>query len=231
SQLLPSETTLMNEFGVARGTVREAIAVLRAEGLVVTEHGRGTYARPVLPIRRIGSDRYRREIEQLTGENPPATSFIHDHATDWAAYQLDKDFREVPATPAVAELFGVEPGTMLLERQFLFRIHGVPQQLSTSCYPLTLVNGTPVADPDNEPWPGGNIAQLHSLGITATRIREQVRARMPLEDEVQALRIPSGVPVLAVTRRTYAGDEVVEVAVDIVLPADRTELEYDIPLQ
>ncbi|MGH3748862.1 MAG: GntR family transcriptional regulator, partial [Micromonosporaceae bacterium] len=42
SQLLPSETTLMNEFGVARGTVREAIAVLRAEGLVVTEHGRGT---------------------------------------------------------------------------------------------------------------------------------------------------------------------------------------------
>lgn len=230
-QLLPSETALIDEFGVSRGTIREALALLRAEGLVVTEHGRGTYARPVLPVRRLGSDRYRREIDQLDSTRPPETSFTRDQGIDWPAYQLDKQFREVPASAAVAELFDIEPGTMLLERQFLFRAHGVPQQMSTSCYPLDLVAGTPVADPANEPWPGGNIAQLHSLGITVTNIRERVRARMPVADEIDALRIPSGVPVITITRQTYAEGRVVEVAVDIVLPADRTELEYDIDLR
>lgn len=185
----------------------------------------------MLPVRRLASDRYRREIEQIPQGGPPETSFTRDQGIDWSAYQIDKEFREASASTAVAGLFGVEPGTLLLERQFVFRAHGVPQQMSTSCYPLDLVAGTPVADPANEPWPGGNIAQLHSLGITVTNIRERVRARMPAAEEFTVLRIPSGVPVLTITRQTYAGDRVVEVAVDIVLPADRTELEYDIPLR
>ena len=223
--LLPTEPQLIAEFGVSRGTIREALGLLRAEGLVVTEHGRGSYARPILPVTRRGSDRYRQEME-LTR----ATSFTVDHDLDWSAYQLDREFREVPASSAIAELFGAEPGTMLLERRFVFRAYGVPQQMSTSSYPLDLVAGTPVADPANEPWPGGNFAQLRSLGITVTRIVEKIRARMPAPEEVQTLRIPGGTPVLAITRRTFAGDRVVEAAVDIVLPADRTELEYEVDL-
>ncbi|MFI5929755.1 GntR family transcriptional regulator [Micromonospora sp. NPDC051543] len=42
--LLPAESTLAVEFEAARGTIRQAIAVLRDDGLVTTEHGRGTYA-------------------------------------------------------------------------------------------------------------------------------------------------------------------------------------------
>jgi GntR family transcriptional regulator len=228
--LLPSETALIAEFGVSRGTIREALGLLRAEGLTVTEHGRGTYARPVMPVRRLASDRYRRDRDQITGTEPLGTSFTHDQGIAWADYQLDKEFREVPASSALAELLEVEPGTMLLERRFLFRSMGVPQQTSTSYYPLTLVAGTPVADPGNEPWPGGNIAQLHTLGIEVTSVRERVRARMPMPDEVETLNIPGGVPVLTITRRMYAGERVVEAAVDIVLPADRTELEYRIDL-
>jgi DNA-binding FadR family transcriptional regulator len=44
-QHLPSETALMQEHGLARDTVRRAIAVLRAEGLIVVEPGRGTWVR------------------------------------------------------------------------------------------------------------------------------------------------------------------------------------------
>jgi DNA-binding GntR family transcriptional regulator len=43
---LPSESQLMGEHGVARGTVRQAIETLRTEGLVVTIRGRGTYVAP-----------------------------------------------------------------------------------------------------------------------------------------------------------------------------------------
>ncbi len=40
---VPSETQLQQEFGVARGTARKAIEVLREAGLVVTVPGRGSY--------------------------------------------------------------------------------------------------------------------------------------------------------------------------------------------
>jgi GntR family transcriptional regulator len=40
---LPSETTLMQEHGLARETVRKAVRVLRDEGLVQIVQGRGAY--------------------------------------------------------------------------------------------------------------------------------------------------------------------------------------------
>ncbi len=43
---IPSETTLQQEYGVSRGTVRRAIEVIRDHGLVVTVQGRGTFVRP-----------------------------------------------------------------------------------------------------------------------------------------------------------------------------------------
>jgi len=43
---VPSESQLEQEFGIARGTARKAIAVLREQGLVVTVKGRGSYVTP-----------------------------------------------------------------------------------------------------------------------------------------------------------------------------------------
>jgi GntR family transcriptional regulator len=224
--LLPSEPQLIAEFGDSRGTIRDALALLRAEGLLVTEQGRGTYVRPVLPVRRVASTRYRAERDQRAGGQEPATSFTVDQGIGWADYQLDREFREVPASPEAAALFEVAPDTMLLERRFVFRAMGVPAQMSTSSYLLDMVAGTPVADPANEPWAGGNIAQLQSLGIEVTAVVERVRARMPMPDEIETLRLGGGVPVLAVVRQMYAGARVVEVADAIVMPGDRNELEY-----
>lgn len=227
---MASETQLMREHGVSRNTVRLAVGMLRAEGLIITEHGRGSYVRPRLPVRRLGSERYKQEAAQITGEDPPTTSFTADQGIDWSAYRLDKEFREVAATAGLADLLAVAPGTPLLERRFVFYAADRPQQMSYSYYPLDLVAGTPVADPANEPWPGGNIAQLASIGVTITEVHERVRARMPLPEESELLEIAPGVPVLAVTRRMLSDGRPVEAAVDIVIPADRCELDYRIPL-
>jgi GntR family transcriptional regulator len=43
---LPSETTLMQEYEVARGTVRKAIEAIRDHGLIVTVQGRGSFVKP-----------------------------------------------------------------------------------------------------------------------------------------------------------------------------------------
>lgn len=42
---VPSETTLQQEYGVSRDTVRHALEILREAGLVVTVRGKGTYVR------------------------------------------------------------------------------------------------------------------------------------------------------------------------------------------
>ncbi|MEU3457829.1 GntR family transcriptional regulator [Micromonospora sp. NPDC006766] len=48
-QPLPSESTLQQEYGVARGTVRAAVRLLRERGLVVTLPARGTYVAEKAP--------------------------------------------------------------------------------------------------------------------------------------------------------------------------------------
>jgi DNA-binding GntR family transcriptional regulator len=40
---MPSEKDLHDEFGLARETIRRALAVLRAEGLIEVRHGHGTF--------------------------------------------------------------------------------------------------------------------------------------------------------------------------------------------
>src|SRR3954447_20346845 len=40
---IPSENQLVQQYGVARGTARKAIELLRDRGLVMTVTGRGTY--------------------------------------------------------------------------------------------------------------------------------------------------------------------------------------------
>lgn len=228
---LSSETEMVAEYGAARETVRKAIATLRAEGLISTAKARGSFVRPRWPIRRLGADRYKVETRQRD-EQPAekATSFTKDQGIDWSAYTMDKDFTEVGADERLADLLHVDAGTPLLRRHFVFRSHGVPQQISTSYLPLDMVGGTPVADPANEPWPGGNIAQLATLGVHVDRVREQVRTRMPTPDEARVLGIGESVPVLTITRTMLAAGRPVEAAVDIVLPGDRVELDYVIEL-
>jgi DNA-binding GntR family transcriptional regulator len=43
---LPSERSIADEYGVAYATVRNATAVLRERGVIVTVHGRGTFVKP-----------------------------------------------------------------------------------------------------------------------------------------------------------------------------------------
>jgi DNA-binding GntR family transcriptional regulator len=42
---IPSESAIMQEFGVARATARHAVELLRDQGLVVKVPGLGTYVR------------------------------------------------------------------------------------------------------------------------------------------------------------------------------------------
>lgn len=224
---LPTISRLCEFHGVSEIVVRNAFALLRTEGLIETHRGGGTLVRGRPPARRLAMERYRVETDPGA---VPATSFTVDHHIGWRDYRLDRSYSRRRADEDLAALFEVRPGTLLLRRYFVFWARGEPQQISTNYLPWSLVAGTPVSDPDREPWPGGTPAQLAYLGHPATRVEESVRSRMPTPAEATTLRMAPGVPVLTITRRMLSGDRVLEVCRDIVLPADRVVLDYALDL-
>jgi GntR family transcriptional regulator len=74
-------------------------------------------------------------------------------------------------------------------------------------------------------------AQLASLGINVTLVKEAFTCGMPTEHEAKTLKIGSAVPVIRYTRHHVAEDgKIVEVAFPIVRRGDTTVVEFDIPL-
>ena len=55
---LPSETALAETYGVTRMTARQAMDVLKGEGLVRSEHGRGVFVRSRPTVRRLARNRF-----------------------------------------------------------------------------------------------------------------------------------------------------------------------------
>lgn len=232
---LPSESELMEQFGVSRVTVRLAVGALRAEGLILTRQGRGSFVRDREANRQISSTAYQQDARYAARRiAEPATTFGTGSGEDRNRYRLERVFREERATQQVADLLGLPAGEAVLQRRYVYYVDDRPEQISTSYLPLELVKDTPVADPANEPWPGGVIAQLASIGQVVTRVGESVRARMPTPEEATTLRISAGVPVLQITRRMLTGaerDQPVEAAIDTILPADRVVLDYVVDLE
>lgn len=226
---LPSERELAEQYGTARNTAREAIRLLLEQGLVTAEHGRGVFVRQRPPVRRIAMDRYRAD-QQVSTAPDPQTSFTKDQDIAWSDYRLDRDYSQVRAGDELADLFELAPDTQLLRRHFVFWARGVPSQISINYLPWEIVGGTPVADPDNEPWPGGTLDQCRSLGYPITRVEESVTSRMPTTEEATTLQMAAGTPVLTITRRLLSNERAMEVCKDIVLPADQVILDYAIDL-
>ncbi|MFD1320835.1 GntR family transcriptional regulator [Micromonospora sonneratiae] len=74
---LPSETTLAQTHGLARPAVRQAIALLRAEGLVTTSRGYGT--------------RVREQVERKPLELPTGSSAVARMPSDAERIEHDLD--------------------------------------------------------------------------------------------------------------------------------------------
>lgn len=220
---LPSEAALMEHFGVARMTARQAIQELRGEGLVIPEHGRGVFVRPMPPVRRLASDRFARKHR-----NAGKAAFIAE--ADKAGYQPGVDRIKVgraQASEMIAERLRLEPDAEVIVRDRRYLANGRPVEVATSYLPADVAAGTPIEEPD--PGPGGIYARLEDAGHTLARFTEEVGARMPTPDERNALEIGPGVPVLTVVRTAYdADDRAVEVC-DTVKVAPAYLLEYDFP--
>jgi GntR family transcriptional regulator len=219
---LPSERVLMDRYQTSRVTVRQAIAVLGAEGLIDVEHGRGVFVRSRPPLRRLGRERLgRREREAGKG------AFLSDAMAAGREASAEVEVARGVAPPEVAERLHLSQGDQVLIRRRRMLADGKPVQLATSYLPLQLVEGTQIEQADT--GTGGTYARLEELGHRLGRFQEDLSARMPLPDEARALRLGAGVPVIRVVRTAFDEQGAPVEVNEMVLAADRYELTYMLP--
>jgi DNA-binding GntR family transcriptional regulator len=207
--LLPSEHQLSDEFGIARPTVVRALRVLRQEGWIETQQGKGSFVRGRPALTEVASQR-RGQAELERDESATAGDVI---TTGTAA---------PPARIAAA--LGTSAGGELDFRRLLIHQDGEASEILTWWFPPGLARGTALAD--RAPLRGGVRQFLaRTAGSRIDHVIEHVTARRAVPGEAKLLGISRSAPVLAmyVTARDAAGQPVV--ALDLVMAGDLHELE------
>ncbi|GLY32068.1 GntR family transcriptional regulator [Kineosporia sp. NBRC 101731] len=226
---IPSEQSLADWFGRPRPIVRLALNILRSEGLIDTRPGRGTFVRekPAVIVRR--SDRYKRA--------PRPDGLTSPLWRDATAAGVRPTFSPTPktvqerASEQIAHRLRIGPGDPVMHTSYRWVADGQPIQLSESWEPVALVGGTDIEEPEVGTGAGaGVVARMDLIGVHVDAIWEGIKTRPSTAEERRLLAIPEDVWVIVIQRTHMAGEKPVETC-DIVIAADRYELEYLIPIE
>jgi GntR family transcriptional regulator len=202
---LPSERELAERFSVAPQTAREAVKVLKNEGLVIGQAGKGIFVRQTPPLIRFGIERFSR-AKRSTGM---AAQQSEAAALGLTSRQEVLELAEVPAPEWVAKWYEIQPGSPVFMRSRREWVNEQPNQIAISYYRPEVVEGTSIKEQNT--GPGGSYARLEEKGLILTKFHEEIRTRMPNPEEVRQLRLPPGTPVVTVLRIAMTTEGPVEV--------------------
>lgn len=184
---LPSERQFQGDTGAARGTIREALFQLEAEGLIYRRDRSGWYISPPAvtydPTRWSGFMTYVAEQGRV-----PATETL---------------FKEpVPASPAVADIFGTAPGTPLYNLRRRRSIDGRAVLVERIIVDPTMAPGLLDHSLD------GSLTQVLSgqYGLKVVRNRVDMRPCALVKFAADTLGVKPGTPGLMVVRTSLSAD-------------------------
>jgi GntR family transcriptional regulator len=218
---LPTESEFQARYGVSRTTARGALRLLETEGLVVTRRGHGSFVRVRPPIRRVASNR-RHAAHRASGK-PIFDTEVEAQDQRPSRRMMGTGVEEAP--PDVAAWLQIKLEELVVVRRRLQLINDEPAVLSTSYFPRWLAEGTRLEQPDA--LPEGPDTAIENLGYRFARVVEVVSARMPSPEEVQALRLGPGVPVVRLLHIDYdLEDRPLQVADDLYV-GDRHEFVFE----
>jgi GntR family transcriptional regulator len=190
---LPTMDALADEYDVNRQTARQALNLLKAEGLAEYRGGRaGTVVRQrpaerMVRGRAVGRD----NLGYYSGENVK-------HWRPVAGTQTE--VQTEPAPVDIAAYLGIEAGTPVVVRRRLNGDPDVPvrRQLTDSWLHPDAVAAVPVIAGSS--GLGGIYDRLEEWAGRPIAWEEEVTAATPSPDEVAALMLPPGVPLLRIIR-------------------------------
>lgn len=181
---LPSERQFQTETGTARGTIREALAQLEAEGLIYRRDRSGWYVSPPAvtydPTRWAGFISYVREQGRVPGTET-----------------LGGDV--VPASSGLADIFRVAPGSPLYLIERRRTIDGHPVLIERIVVDPALAPDLLAHSLDGSLT---DILKQH-YGIAAFRNRVDMRPCALIAEAADRLGVKSGTPGLKVTRTSF----------------------------
>jgi GntR family transcriptional regulator len=228
-QQLPSEVELREEYGrdgmVSRNTVRDAIKLLVARGLVETRPGQGTFV----------VERVQPFVTTLTGD-PEAGAHegpVYDTQIKRRGRKPEETLPRVevqPASELVASQLALEVGAQVISRHQARSIDGTPWSLQTTFYPMEFVTRGATQLLMAQDFKDGVVKILeNSLGIKQVGWRDTIIARPPrgyeraffgLSDKVQT--------AIFEFRRTSYDDDGKPIRLTVtVYPADRNQFEME----
>lgn len=186
----PSERELVQRFGVARMTVRQAMDALVAEGLLVRVPGRGTF---------VAQPRSRPGKLQSFSEEMAQRGLLAESQTLVA--------RREKAGPGVARALSLTEGDTVLHWKRLRRADGVPVCVEDAYLNEVLLPGFLQSGIATSLYEA-----LESRGLRPTWAEDSVSADLPTPEEATSLEIDAGAPVLRVSRRALVDDRPIEVS-------------------
>lgn len=214
---LPSQPDLARRYGLNQTSINRAIALLRAEGIVHVEHGRGAFVQEIPTVKR---------IRRIPHGDATGSSFAVEIRKAGLVPRADlADLSTVPAPAEVAEHLEIAEGDPVVRRTRHMFASDRPVQLATSYLPLTIAGSQDIALPDTGPT--GLYKRLAAHGYGVARFVEEIEARQPHEAEAAFLRLTETQHVLEVTRIAYTADNQPVETVINVFPSQQWRLSYE----
>lgn len=175
---LPTETRLVEQFGVNRHTVRRAVAALAERGLVRIEQGRGTFVQESVLDYRV--KKRTRFSENVADQNRAPLGRL-------------REVREEPAAEAVAKALGLRRGTPVVVVERTGEADGRPISVSSHYFPKARLPDLPAVIRET----GSISAALTQLGFADyTRKLTRVTARQARAADARLLQQAPNKPIL-----------------------------------
>ncbi|MCQ4208356.1 MULTISPECIES: GntR family transcriptional regulator [Streptomyces] len=185
--VLPHEESIGADFRASRNTVRQALDLLRAEGLVQRKAGVGT---------TVCARKYPHALDRLMG----LAETLHEHG------QVSNEVRTmgpVTAPAPVAERLGLPPDTDVLYIERLRRLGGLPLSLDLTYVPLDI--GERLLGSDLEHTDVFRLLELHT-GQRLGHAEITLEAVTADAHSAAVLQAPRGSAVLMLERLTHLAD-------------------------
>jgi len=207
NELLPSESQLMRQYSVSRGTVRDAIKLLLSEGLLTRHRGKGT----LVTLPKIEQNLIKlmsfTELMQSQGKVPRAKVIRVE------SHQPTSRTAKLMRLDQIAELLKVKADDKILFVERLRLGDEEPLVLERSYFPEQLCHG--LLDYDLEAQSIYTVME-EKLGITLGYAEQSIEAAVANSTESMILGIKIGSPMLLVKRLAYTVEGVpIEYAEDL----------------